>query len=260
MAPMKQITGEEQSYAAACVWEFMFHTYTLAEGHEWSKPMLAVWKKVGTVEMRYKATRIAHAANTAWNFMTDDQRDSYNGADNGFDFGFIPQVVKAVAWKGTGFEFDIPAFIKSITRNSAPAPVNASTAMAFEYFEVRPCIESADASGEKSIDSYVTEESYQEARDDLDANGTPYETFWTVYGRYNDGAGAFLAEAIADRATKEKAHKLMNAILAPMAAARDKINDGEDEDRGNGSFITAAERAACDLDDVINQSSNWERI
>jgi len=132
--------------------------------------------------------------------------------------------------------------------------------MKFEYYEVRPCIESADQNGEKGVDSFLSEEDYQTALAALDANATPYETFWTLYGRYNDGDGAFLAEAIADRATKQEAHDLMNAILAPIAAARDKIRDGEDEDRGNGSFISAAERAACDLEDVINQSSNMERI
>ena len=132
--------------------------------------------------------------------------------------------------------------------------------MKFEYLEVRPCIEAADASGEKFVESYVSENDYRAAILAANDSGAPYETFWTVYGRYNDGDGAFLAEAIADRATKELAHQLMNAILAPMAAARDLIDDNVDIESDKGAFVTGPERASALLADFINQSSNEERV
>jgi hypothetical protein len=132
--------------------------------------------------------------------------------------------------------------------------------MNFQYLEVRPCIETytrlADQTEEGSIDSYRSEEDYAKALEAVEKRGERYKTFWTLYGVDQEGLGF----AIGDFTTKDAAHEIMNAIIAPMAAARDKIRDGEDEDRGNGSFITAAERAACDLEDFINQCSNMERI
>lgn len=131
--------------------------------------------------------------------------------------------------------------------------------MKFEYLEVRPCI---DIGG--NVVSYTDEEEFQNKVAELSAaklrRPLRFKTFWTLYGRHSVGGKIFAATAIGDFTTKQKAHEVMNAILAPMALARDKIRDGVDEERDNGLVITAAERAACDLEDFINQSSNMERI
>lgn len=130
--------------------------------------------------------------------------------------------------------------------------------MRFQYLEVRPCI---DIGG--NVVSYTDEEEFHSKVAELSAaklrRPLRFKTFWTLYGRH-DAGGIFAATAIGDFPSKQSAHEIMNAILAPMAAARDKIQNNIDEERDNGSVITAAERAACDLDDFINQSSNMERI
>lgn len=125
--------------------------------------------------------------------------------------------------------------------------------MAFEYLEVRPCIEDCDG----EVESFINEVEYEAHRALM---GDEDRTYWTIYGRYSDEAGQFLAMAIGDFTEKNDAFAVMNAILAPMAKARDKIRDGVDKERDNGLTITAAERAACDLEDFINQSSNHERL
>ena len=131
--------------------------------------------------------------------------------------------------------------------------------MKFQYLEVRPCI---DIGG--NVVSYTDEEEFHSKVAELSAaklrRPLRFKTFWTLYGRHDAGGGIFAATAIGDFPSKQSAHEIMNAILAPMAAARDKIRDGADEERDNGLVITAAERAACDLEDFINQCSNMERI
>lgn len=143
--------------------------------------------------------------------------------------------------------------------NSTPpkAPI------AFEYFEVRPCIARGG-----HIDSYGNEEEYLAAlanyESDYQRLGRVFKTFWTIYGRYDHVKPhkEMLALAIGDFTKKEDAHEVMNAILAPMAAARDLIRDkGETVlEVQNGIQIKAYMRAASDLDDFINQCSNMERI
>lgn len=259
---IQEVRNTEEAYAAACVWEYIEETRRLAEGHAWARPMQATWKEIGTVSMRYTAMSLGPIAHAIWEDMTPAQREGYTGVDDGFDWGFIPAFVRAVVWTGKGYKpFDKVAFIKAIAGHIEGAPFKPSHPMAFEYFEVRPCLEVTDTDGEKHVDSFTDEALYDAERALLDANAKPYETFWTVYGRYNDGNGAFLAEAIADRSTKQDAHKLLYAILAPMAAARD-LAEGDEFEAAHqpGCIISPAERAAGYLADVINQSSNEERI
>lgn len=132
--------------------------------------------------------------------------------------------------------------------------------MKFHYFEIRPCIETftrlADQTEEGSIDSFRAEEDYQAALLKVDASGNRYNTFWTLYGIDPEGLGF----AIGDFTTKADAHEIMNAILAPMAEARDLVDDNADADDGKGGVVTGAERASAILTDFINQCSNAERI
>jgi hypothetical protein len=143
--------------------------------------------------------------------------------------------------------------------------------MKFEFYEVRPCIQFKGRGDDDHVDSYLSEEDYAKALADVDASGNIYETFWSIYGRYNDGDGAFLAMAIGDFTSKKDAFDVMNAILAPMAAARDMINEHgaamvpsantvSREYPNGGTPVPAYQKAANALDDVINQSSNGERI
>jgi len=134
--------------------------------------------------------------------------------------------------------------------------------MEFEYLEIRPCIERGGY-----ITSYASEDEYETAlagyESDAQKLEQPFKTFWTLYGRHFDKEGQVtLATAIGDFTTKNDAHEIMNAIIAPMAHARNLINEhgaamiGE----GNAVPIPAYERATSNLDDFINQCSNEERI
>lgn len=124
--------------------------------------------------------------------------------------------------------------------------------MNFLYFEVRPFTECKVEGG---INSYRDEEEFKAEVLRLAETGNAFETGWTLYGIVKDGA-----IAIGDFVSRKDAHEIMNAILAPMAAACDKIRNGADEEADNGRIVTAAERAACDLEDFILQSSDNERI
>ena len=67
--------------------------------------------------------------------------------------------------------------------------------------------------------------------------------------------------AMGDSISKDAAHEVMNAILAIPAAARDAINAQNSARRQNGADCDKAAQMAADwLDDMINQSSNNQRI
>lgn len=121
------------------------------------------------------------------------------------------------------------------------------TELAFEYYEVRPCIER-----DRHIASYADEQDFAADLKTAEASGKEFRTFWSLYGI---DAGAHTA--IGDFVSKDAAHEVMNAILAVPAAARNAIH-GEPR---SGADREAGARAAADwLDDMINQSSNDQRI
>lgn len=127
--------------------------------------------------------------------------------------------------------------------------------MRFEYLEIRPCVEVGRVTtsflGEpifcksRGTEILTPENALAEAEAFNEAHGGS-GVFWTLYGR--DGEG--LATAIGDFTTFDAAHQVMNALIAPMAAARDLIHD----------HPLNADRAADDLDDFINQCSTEERL
>lgn len=132
--------------------------------------------------------------------------------------------------------------------------------MKFQYFEVRPCIETftrlADQTEEGSVDSYRSEEDYEAALAQAEASGNRFNAFWTLYGIDSEGLGF----AIGDFTTEEAAHEIMNAILAPMAEARDTLDAGDRNNVGVDVLRQRIDRASSMLEDFINQCSNSERI
>lgn len=130
------------------------------------------------------------------------------------------------------------------------SPVMQS-AMAFEYYEVRPCIEQ-----DEWFKSYTDETDYSAELVELQSRGEEFRTFWLLFGV--DGEARI---RIGDFATESAAHEVMNAILAVPAAARNAIG-AEDATRsvGRHDIASVARRAADWLDDMINQSSNKQRI
>lgn len=132
--------------------------------------------------------------------------------------------------------------------------------MHFQYLEVRPCIELRNGLTQfNDIASYRDEAEFEAAVQSCKDNhekGFSFKTFWTLYGITE----AVEATAIGDFTTKKAAHEVMNAIISPMAAARDLIQDGQDVERSDGAVSTGPERAADYLTDFINQCSNGERI
>lgn len=151
----------------------------------------------------------------------------------------IPEILaglRAAISKATGVPFEIE-------KQKAKEPTR------FDYFEVRPCIE---VEGRGSVESFTSEDEFYDAITKL--AGAPHKHFWTIYGIESG-----IATAIGDFSTKAAAHNVMDAIIAPMASARDLIRDGDNVQKP-GVTITAAEKAANDLDDFINQCSNADRI
>lgn len=126
--------------------------------------------------------------------------------------------------------------------------------MAFEYLEIRPCIHIKDG----TISCRSAEEFNSECYFFTEV-GTPYTTSWTLYGRYADEAGQFLAMAIGDFSTKEDAFSVMDAIIAPMAKARDIIDAGSPHTEISPSRDRLRASSAV-LEDFINQSSSHERL
>ena len=132
--------------------------------------------------------------------------------------------------------------------------------MAFEYLEIRPCI---DQGG--NITSFTDVSEFNRECGLLTEAEWHYSTCWTLYGRYADDAGQLLAMAIGDFSTKEDAFDVMNAILGPMAQARDELTEASrgfdlDDRAKRRLFLTAVQDVTNDLEDFINQSSSRERL
>ena len=139
--------------------------------------------------------------------------------------------------------------------------------MKFQYFEIRPCVSDGDETrsflGEPEFIATIGDRvctplgALAEAQaycrsSEID----PSTIFWTIYGRDEENH----AVAVGDFGSRAAADEVMNAILAPMAAARDLIQELGAEPAPDGSPWKAYERAAHDLDDFINQCSNGDRI
>lgn len=124
----------------------------------------------------------------------------------------------------------------------------------FDYYEIFPCIDTGEETIRFTGDLVKTTEgtvlTAQSAQAEAEAYQAKHGTsapFWTIYGRA-DG----LATAIGDFKSFEAALKVLDAILAPMAAARDTLaNLSNNED---------ASEALSILEDVINQSTNERRL
>lgn len=123
--------------------------------------------------------------------------------------------------------------------------------LAFEYFEVRPCIER-----DRQVTSYRDEDEFTTELARAQKLGKEFRAFWSLYG-VDRGS----TMAIGDFVSKHAAHDVMNAILAIPAAARDAINAENSTRRQNNADPDKAAQMAADwLDGMINQSSNDQRI
>lgn len=123
--------------------------------------------------------------------------------------------------------------------------------LVFEYFEVRPCIER-----NRQVTSYRDEDDFADELARAQQSGREYRAFWSLYGVDRSST-----TAIGDFVSKDAAHEVMNAILAIPAAVRDAIHAEDQPQRQNGADVDKAVRSAADwLDDMINQSSNDQRI
>jgi hypothetical protein len=124
-------------------------------------------------------------------------------------------------------------------------------ALAFEYYEVRPCIER-----DHQVTSYRDEDEFAAELARGQMSGREFRIFWSLYG-----VDRSFTTAIGDFVSKDAAHEVMNAILAIPAAARKAIHAGNLTKRSPKITPHAFASSAADwLDDLINQSSNKERI
>lgn len=134
------------------------------------------------------------------------------------------------------------------------------TNKAFKYLEICACLE---VDGE--LISFMDEKSFEIEQSRFEAAGVIAPVIWTIYGRYADEAGQVLALAIGDFSTKEDAFVVMDAILAPLAKARDELAEANrnfslDDPVKRRAYLTAIMDVHNDLDDFILQSSNRERL
>lgn len=123
--------------------------------------------------------------------------------------------------------------------------------LAFEYYEVRPCIER-----DRQVSSYADEGDYGADLKAAEDSGAEFRTFWSLYG-----IDASAHTAIGDFVSKDAEHEVMNAILAIPAAARNALQGARSRENTDREGNEQAARSAADwLDDMINQSSNDRRI
>ncbi|MCO6392530.1 hypothetical protein GTW25_16010 [Aliihoeflea aestuarii] len=145
-----------------------------------------------------------------------------------------------------------------VTPLAAPGPSfrdHLSPAMrdtlAFEYFEVRPCIER-----DRQVTSYRDEDEFADELARTQKGAKEFRAFWSLYGVDRSST-----TAIGDFISKDAAHEVMNAILAVPAAVRNAVSAEISARRQNGAAVEQAARSAADwLDDMINQSSSDQRI
>jgi hypothetical protein len=127
--------------------------------------------------------------------------------------------------------------------------------------EIQHCI--IDDEGEYW--SFTSDAEFEKERVRLASNDAVFSTTWTIYGRYLDDGGQFLAMAIGDFSEKDDAFAVMNAILAPMAKARDELLEANrnfdlDDTGKRRAYLTAVQDVTNDLTDFIAQSTDPERL
>lgn len=174
-----------------------------------------------------------------------DLIDGVFGAKNLVSVDFMPDKPGAHMHKVVIVEVTLPPIppVSTWTKPSASAP------RAFEYLRVKPCLEDYDG----EIQSFNSEEERNEA-----VKGYTLQLprmFYTLYGVEPGG----YEMAIGDFTLKADALEVMNAILAPMAKARDALSYGTLYRLQVSSILERAEETTKILDDFINQCSNGER-
>lgn len=123
--------------------------------------------------------------------------------------------------------------------------------LAFEYYEVRPCI-----GRDRQVASYRDEDEFEAELARSPQARREFRAFWSLYGVDRN-----TTSAIGDFVSKDAAHEVMNAILAIPAVARNALQAARPTSGGRSDSIDRAIRSATDwLEDMINQSSNDQRI
>ena len=123
--------------------------------------------------------------------------------------------------------------------------------LAFEYYEVRPCIDR-----DHQVQSFRDEDAFNAEIAKAHKESRGYRVFWSLYGVDRDAV-----TALGDFVSKDGAHEAMNAILAMPAAVRNALQDLQSAADVNRERLAQTARTAADwLDDMINQSSNLQRI
>lgn len=133
------------------------------------------------------------------------------------------------------------------------------TRLTFAYYTIKPAVETDGETvsflgrpayvSELDSSAYTPEGARAEAVGYLEQYGG--KLIWTIYGI--DEAG--MEHAISDLETFDIALDVLNAILAPLAKARDLLAEGKQIPSG-----APAGKAEAVLEDVINQSTNNVRL
>jgi len=109
---------------------------------------------------------------------------------------------------------------------------------------------------DSKVTSYRDEEELGAELAKFQTERREFRAFWSLYGVDRNAT-----TAIGDFVSKDTAHEVMNAILAIPAAARNALQGVRPEGNKSRNGMEQAARSAADwLDDMINQSSNDQRV
>jgi hypothetical protein len=100
--------------------------------------------------------------------------------------------------------------------------------LAFEYYEVRPCIER-----DRQVTSYRDDDEFAAQLANSPQAHREFRVFWSLYGVDRNAT-----IAIGDFVSKNAAHEVMNAILAIPVAARNALQAARPAGGGNATAST----------------------
>ena len=178
-------------------------------------------------------------------------------------FLHTPEACPSNHWNRSDICADCGADLSTTDNYSATPPADAAPSfrdqlsspmrdtLAFEYYEVRPCIEC-----DRQVTSYRNEDEFGAELARSQKARREFRAFWSLYGVDRNAT-----TAIGDFVSKDAAHEVMNAILAVPAAVRHALQGARPARNEDRDGIEQTARSAADwLDDMINQSSNDQRI
>ncbi len=115
--------------------------------------------------------------------------------------------------------------------------------LAFEYYEVRPCIDR-----DRQVRSFLDENAFHAEGAKAQKEAKEFRVFWSLYGVDRN-----TATAIGDFVSRDAAHEAMNAILAIPVAARNALQEQQSDTDTTRERLAQTVRVTADWLDDMNQ-------